>query len=71
MTITLSWSDLQAAYPQCGMHVFFVKDINNDVTRVAIGLLSGTDKILVLSNPPSKNNFLAVYPSAIQVTDIT
>ena len=49
----------------------FVKDVNNDVPTVAVGMLEGTDKVFTITNPPSKNQFLNVYPNAIQVNSIT
>ena len=49
----------------------FVKDVNNDITTVVIGVLEGTDKVFTITNPPGKNQFLNVYPNAIQVNSIT
>ena len=71
MNITCTWNDFQAIYPNRGMTVVFVKDANNDVPKVIVGVLEGTDKVFTITNPPSKNNFLAVYPTAIQVNSIT
>ena len=71
MNISCTWNDFQAIYPNRGMAVLFVKDVNNDITTVAIGVLEVTDKVFTITNPPSKNHFLNVYPTAIQVNSIT
>jgi len=53
------------------MGVIFVKDANNDVPTIVVGVLEGTDKIFIITNPPSKVNFLNAYPAAVQVDSIT
>ena len=71
MNISCTWGDFKTIYPNRGMGVIFVKDANNDVPTIVVGVLEGTDKIFIITNPPSKVNFLNAYPAAVQVDSIT
>ena len=71
MTISCTWGDFQTLYPHRGISVIFVKDANNDVPTIVVGMLEDVNKIFTITNPPSKNQFLNIYPNGIQVNSIT
>lgn len=71
MQITLTWADFKSLNVCQSNQVVFVKDANNDVNKVVVFSELKEHVMYVLSNPPSKNNFLSTYPDALQVSDIT
>jgi hypothetical protein len=72
MIITLTWNDFQALNKFQGPQILYVKDANNDVTKCAILYdVYRTETIFVFANPPGKQAFLAIYPAAVQVNDLT
>ena len=70
MTITLTWNDFKTMNPYQGAQVVFVKDVNNDVLKALVLPPERGGLLFVFTNPPSKANFLDIYPGATSVNDL-
>lgn len=76
MTVVCTFSEFQnickdPSNIKFGGIVLFVKDPLDGVTHASILNTSRLGVVFSLSNTPTKNNFLAEYPGAVQVDSIT
>lgn len=70
MTITLTWNDFKHLNPYQGTQILFVKDAQDGVTKCAVNCKLRLGIVFVLINPPSRADFLDIYPGALRVNDL-
>ena len=70
MTITLTWNDFKKMNPYQGGQIIYIKAVDDGVTKCTIMCTMRANITYVFTNPPTKNQFLSIYPGAFQVNDI-
>lgn len=70
MTVTCTFNDFKTLCGSYGGAMMFVKDASNDVTHASLFNTARPGIVFVLSNTPTKANFLAEFPESISVSSI-